>query len=150
MDEPMMPTREATASGRRVLIVDDSRDTAGLFKALLKIEGYEARTAYDGPEAIEVAKRHCPHVVLLDLTLPTMGGVEVAQALRRVPELSQCHIVAVSGYDLDRIAQPSPFDLHLTKPVDPDTLLRLLADMTADGRTAVADEPVVTSRDMPA
>jgi CheY-like chemotaxis protein len=128
-----MPTREVTASGRRVLIVDDSRDTAGLFKALLKIEGYEARTAYDGPEAIEAAKQDCPHVVLLDLTLPTMGGVAVARALRQVPELSQCHIIAVSGYDGDRIAQPSPFDLHLTKPVDPGTLLKLLAEMTAGG-----------------
>src|SRR5262249_30178257 len=130
MDEPTLPTKTANVTGRRILIVDDTREPAGLFKVLLKTEGYEARTAYDGPEAIEAAKLHCPHVVLLDLTLPTMGGVEVAQALRGVPELSQCHIIAVSGYDGDRITQPSPFDLHLTKPVDPDILLKLLGEMT--------------------
>jgi CheY-like chemotaxis protein len=150
MDEPRLQTKTANVTSRRVLIVDDSRDTAGLFKALLKIEGYEARTAFDGPEAIEAAKLHCPHVVLLDLMLPTMGGVAVAQALRGVPELSQCHIIAVSGYGGDRITQPSPFDLHLTKPVDPDTLLKLLAEMTAEGPKALVDESVLTSRDMPA
>ena len=136
--------------GRRVLIVDDSRDTAGLFKALLKIEGYEARTAYDGPEAIEAAKLHCPQVVLLDLTLPTMGGVEVARALRGVPELSHCHIIAVSGYSSDRISEPSPFDLHLTKPVDPDTLLKLLAQMTGEGAAAAAGSRVAPAVDIPA
>src|SRR5712691_5232173 len=117
MDEPTMRADDTTASGRRVLIVDDCRDTARLLKLLLEIEGYETRTAHDGPEAIEVAKRHCPHVVLLDLVLPTMRGAQVAETLRSVPELSGCHIVAVSGYGPDHVPHPSPFDHHLTKPV---------------------------------
>jgi len=149
MDEPTMRAEETIASGRRVLIVDDCRDTARLMKLLLKIEGYETRTAHDGPEAIEVAKMHCPHVVLLDLGLPTMGGAKVAEALRSVPELSGCRMVAVSGYGGDHVPQPSPFDHHLTKPVDHDTLLKLLAEMTGDGGKAVAHGPVPGSAVIP-
>ena len=150
MDEPTLRTKGTNATGRRVLIVDDSRDTAGLFKALLRLEGYEARTAYDGPEAIEAAKLHCPQVVLLDLTLPTMGGVEVARVLRAVPELARCHIIAVSGCCGDRVAQPSPFDRHLTKPIDPPTLLKLLAEVTAASPQAGVDESGRTSPELPA
>jgi CheY-like chemotaxis protein len=132
------------------LIVDDSRDTANLFKAILNLEGYEPRTAHDGPEAIEAAKVHCPQVVLLDLSLPTMGGVEVARALRRVPELTHCHIIAVSGYGAEGIDRPSPFDRHLTKPVEPEKLLKLLAEMTGESAAAAPGGPAVTARDFPA
>jgi CheY-like chemotaxis protein len=150
MDEPTMQAQDAASSDRRVLIVDDSRDTARLMKVLLKIEGYETRTAYDGPEAIETARTQRPHVVLLDLILPTMGGAEVAAALRSVPELSGCQIVAVSGYDADRIPHPSPFDHHLTKPVDPHHLIQVLAEMTSQGRKTVTHGSVLAAGIIPA
>ena len=136
MDEPALRCNQAITR-RRVLIVDDNRDSARLMEVLLTIEGYEAWTTHDGPEAIEAAKARQPQVVLLDLGLPTMGGVEVAEALRCVPELSGCHIVAVSGYGGDSIPHPSPFDCHMIKPVDPKALIDLMAKLT--GRAADAN-----------
>src|SRR4051812_34367683 len=83
---------------KRVLVVDDSVDTARMMKVLLKREGFDARTAYDGPQAIEVAADFLPDAVLLDLTLPGMSGHEVALELRRNEALAGVLIVAVSGH----------------------------------------------------
>ena len=66
------------AAPLRILIVDDFADNARMLKVLLKNEGHEARIASDGPEAIAAANLQKPHVVLLDLTLPGMSGIEVA------------------------------------------------------------------------
>jgi len=127
MDEPMKTHQDEQAPGKRVLVVDDSVDTTRMMKLLLKQEGYEVRTACDGPEAIEAAKSHLPDIVLLDVTLRTMGGVEVAMELRTTEGLEEALIVAVTGHGQDDLPKPSPFDHHLMKPVDQDRLLRLLS-----------------------
>jgi two-component system, sensor histidine kinase len=112
----------------RLLIVEDNLDTARMMKVLLKQEGHEARTASDGPEAIEIARLFRPHAVLLDLTLPGMSGSEVAGELRNLPELSGCVLIAISGWDAAMLA---PFDYHFTKPVDIVALLKLLSGLAA-------------------
>jgi CheY-like chemotaxis protein len=109
----------------RILIVDDDVDTARMMKAILKLEGYELALAFDGPEAITTARAFKPHAVLLDLTLPGMSGFEVAIALKRIPALAGCLLVAVSGQDDEMIE--SPFDRYFQKPVDPEALLKLLS-----------------------
>lgn len=111
--------------GMRVLIVDDSRDTARMMRLLLSGEGYEARVAFDGLEAVEVAREFRPAVVLLDLGLPGMSGAEVASELRGTAGFEATVIVAISGYGADRV--PSGFDGHFVKPVDHDALLGYLA-----------------------
>src|SRR4051812_10746740 len=88
-----MSTRHGHDSGMRVLIVDDNVETAGLMKALLDRSGFDARTAYDGEEALKVADEFLPEVVFLDLALPGMGGREVAPELRRNPALAGAMIV---------------------------------------------------------
>jgi CheY-like chemotaxis protein len=132
MDEPTICARDRRKSHTRVLIVDDCKDTAAMMQLLLSMEGYAAHKAHDGVEAIEAAKAQRPHVVLLDLTLPYMDGTAVARTLRGIPDLSDCHIVAVSGYGKESIPHPSPFDRHLTKPVDPEKLITLLAEITRE------------------
>jgi CheY-like chemotaxis protein len=149
MEEPTMRAQEATASGRRVLIVDDSRDTARLMQVLLRAEGYETRTAYDGPEAIAAAQEHRPDVVLLDLTLPAMSGVEVAEELRRTRGVSDGILIAISGHGGENLPDPSPFDDHLMKPVDPDALVKLLAKATGRGRKAAAAGPALDPAAVP-
>ena len=83
-----------------------------MLKVLLKKEGHEARIASDGPEAIAAAILQKPHVVLLDLTLPGMSGIEVAAELRRDPEQSGCVLVAITGHGKESLPSPSPFDQH--------------------------------------
>jgi two-component system, chemotaxis family, CheB/CheR fusion protein len=115
----------------RILVVDDNADAARMLKVLLRCEGHEARIAFEGPAAIEAATLFRPDVVLLDLTLPGMSGVEVAAELRCLPELAACRLVAVTGHGEDRLPSPSPFDHHFQKPVDQAALLGYLARIAA-------------------
>ena len=115
----------------RILVVDDNADAARMLQVLLRCEGHEARIAFDGPAAIEAATLLRPDVVLLDLTLPGMSGVEVAAELRCLPELSDCRLVAVTGHGEERLPSPSPFDHHFQKPVDHAALLGYLARIEA-------------------
>ena len=104
----------------RVLVVDDSQDTARMMRVLLRGQGYEVKLAFTGREAIEVAEGFRPEVVLLDLTLPDMSGAEVAEELRGAEGFEATAFVAVSGYGSDRM--PPVFDGHFLKPVDHDAL----------------------------
>lgn len=115
---------------RRVLLVDDDRDTAETSAMLLKLWGQDVRVAYDGPSCIEMAKAFHPEVVFLDIGLPGMSGYEVAQRLREQPGLESTLFVATTGYGTHedkRRANESGFQAHLTKPVDPAALQALLA-----------------------
>jgi CheY-like chemotaxis protein len=103
----------------RILVVDDNADLAQATAQLLSLHGYEVRTAYDGPSALEAVLNFVPHVCVLDIGLPVMDGYEVARRLReRVLDL---RLIAISGYGRDgegRRAQEAGFDAHLVKPVD--------------------------------
>jgi len=113
----------------RVLIVDDSIDTARMLKILLTQEGFEACLAYSGLAALESARAFRPNAVLLDMTLPDMSGSDVARKLKGVPELGDCVLVAVSGHDIEMIDSPTIFDHYFKKPVDYEALVRLLAGL---------------------
>jgi DNA-binding response OmpR family regulator len=119
----MIP-QDGCGQGKRVLIVDDSVDTAQMVKILLKLEGYEARTAFDGREALKTAGTFLPDVVLLDLTLPDMTGQQVAAELRKDAVTAGALVIAVSGYD--DLDVPPGFDHFLVKPMDHDALRAIL------------------------
>ena len=116
-------------SGSRILVVDDSVDSAETLGELLRIWGHDVRLAHDGPGAIAAAREYRPEVVLLDIGLPGMDGFAVAAELRK-EGIGGRMLVALTGYseqqDRDR-AQKAGFDHHLVKPIDPDTLQKLLA-----------------------
>jgi two-component system, sensor histidine kinase len=120
-----------TATPLRILIVDDHADNARMLKVLLQKEGHEARIVFDGPAAIAAATFQKPDVVLLDLSLPGMSGIEVAAELRRDPERSRCVLVAVTGYGKDSLPSPSPFDGYFVKPLDFASLLAYLCEIRA-------------------
>ena len=119
----------ARPAGSRILVVDDSVDSAETLGELLKIWGHDVRLAHDGNAAVDAAREYKPDVVLLDIGLPGMDGFAVATALRKEGTAGRM-LVALTGYgeqqDKDR-AQKAGFDHHLTKPIDPDTLQKLLA-----------------------
>jgi CheY-like chemotaxis protein len=115
----------------RILVVDDNVDAARMLTILLTLEGFEAKPAFDGPEAIEAAREFKPDAVLLDLRLPGMSGLEIATILKGLPDLGRCVLVAVSGYDAESIKFPSPFEHHFQKPLDHQALLKLLGGIRA-------------------
>lgn len=110
----------------RVLVIEAHPDTADGMREMLELAGYDASVAYDGKTDVTVAQRSRPHVIVCDLGLPGIDGFEVATILRRMPELSETVLIAVTGYgrteDRDR-ALRSGFDRHLLKPVEPEHLL---------------------------
>ena len=122
----------AVAPARRVLVVDDNRDSADSLATLLRLFGNDVRTAYEGRQALAVAGAYRPGVVLLDLGLPGLNGYEVARQLRTIPGLDRAVLVALTGFgtaeDL-RQTQAAGFAHHLVKPVDFDALQRLLASL---------------------
>ena len=115
--------------GIRILVVDDSIDSAETLGELLKIWGHDVRLAHDGPAAVAAARDYRPEVVLLDIGLPGMDGFAVAAQLRK-EGIGGRMLVALTGYgeqqDRDRARQVG-FDHHLVKPIEPDTLQKLLA-----------------------
>jgi CheY-like chemotaxis protein len=120
----------ADAPGRRVLVVDDNRDSTETLSLLLKVKGYESRMAGDGEEALAVADEFRPDIVILDLGLPKMGGYEIAQQLRQKPYGATFTLVALTGWggkDVRDKAAASGFDYHLLKPIQWEELERLLA-----------------------
>ena len=119
----------------RVLIVDDNVDLVEVLELQVEQLGHEVRWAHDGQAAIPVALNFRPHVVLLDLGLPGMNGIDVARELRRHPETAQARLVALTGWgqaEDRRKTLEAGFDHHLTKPSDPQTLAALLAKVASD------------------
>ena len=81
-----------------ILLIEDNRNNRYLATFLLERHGYEVISASDGPEGIELAGRLLPHLILLDIQLPSMDGYAVARELRRNPALKDIPIVAVTSY----------------------------------------------------
>lgn len=116
---------------RRILVVDDHRDSADALKRLLDLFGNEVEVAYDGPKGIEVARRFEPEVLICDIGLPGMDGFEVARRLGADPKTNRIHMIALTGFgdeDTIRAAKEAGFRHHLTKPVETVRLEQLLAD----------------------
>jgi PAS domain S-box-containing protein len=123
--------RKGGRQGRRVLVVDDNRDSAESIALLAEIWGHEVRTALDGPSALDIAAAYRPEVILLDIGLPGMDGYEVARQLRQ-RQGGDPVLVAMTGYGMEedrRRSREAGFDHHLVKPVDPEGLRVLLADL---------------------
>ncbi len=119
-----------TLTTLRILVAEDSRDTADSLGLLLGLWGHEAVVVYDGPGALDAAAAHSPDVIFLDIGLPGMDGYEVARRLRRLPRLARTLLVAITGYGREADVQcckEAGIDYHFLKPVDPAELKRLLA-----------------------
>ena len=117
---------------RRILVADDNRDAALSLAMLLNMLGNETQTAYDGMEAVEKAASFHPDLILLDIGMPKLNGLEAARRIRQESWGKSVLLVALTGWGQEQDKQRSQeagFDYHLVKPVDPDALEQLLADL---------------------
>lgn len=125
--------------GRRILVVDDNRDTAHSLALLMRMSGENTQTAYDGAQAVELAASFRPDVILLDIGLPRMSGYQACRAIRQQPWGREIVIVAVTawGQESDRLeSKAAGFDEHMVKPVVYETLTEVLAGLWASRRGA--------------
>lgn len=123
---------------RRILIVDDNRDSAVSLALLLEITNNETHLAHDGLEALDAMDKHRPEVVLLDIGLPKLNGHEVCRRVREQPWGKDIVIIALTGWGQEndrRKSQEAGFDGHLVKPVDYEKLLDLLGKLTSGAET---------------
>jgi CheY-like chemotaxis protein len=154
---PVGQNREASSTPHtpkarklRVLVVDDNADTAENLSRLLEVSGHEVFQAHDGPSALRAAFAETLDGILLDIGLPGMNGLQVAEQIRCEERLKQVALFAISGYghEDDRIRSlDAGFDDHLVKPVDLPRLLQALYRATSRlGETAQGSFPQRMSR----
>jgi two-component system OmpR family response regulator len=110
----------------RILIIDDNRDAADTLAMLLRVWGFDTRTAYDGPEGLQAAHDYRPQIILSDIGLPRLDGYRLAEAIRRDESLKGIPLIAISAsYDPAK-ATGAGFDHHFVKPVAPSILRSVL------------------------
>jgi DNA-binding response OmpR family regulator len=112
-----------------ILFADDDADTREMMKALLRFEGFDVITAADGYEAVEIARRSIPQLILIDLELPTLDGIGVAKALKSDHRFKSVPIVMLSGHSPTRFRQQAldaGCEEYLLKPLDFSRLHELL------------------------
>jgi signal transduction histidine kinase/ActR/RegA family two-component response regulator len=129
--QPAATAPARASAGRKILVVDDNRDSAMSLSMLLELDGHEVRRAYDGLEALEIADEFRPDIALLDIGMPRLDGYGAARELRRREWNASLLLIALTGWGQQedkRLAREAGFDHHLVKPVDPEVLRRLLED----------------------
>lgn len=130
------PVETVAACGkRRILIVDDNKDAAGMLAMVVKMMGHEIRTAYDGCEAVEVAEVYLPDLVLMDIGMPRLNGYDAARRIREQKWGQGMVLVALTGWGQEedrRRTKEAGFDHHCVKPIEPAVLKKLLADPELD------------------
>jgi len=116
-------------TARRVLVVDDNADALQSLSLLVARLGNEIHQARDGLQALELAERVAPHIVLMDIGMPKLNGYDAARRMRERPWGENLLLVATTGWgqeDDRRRTKEAGFDHHLVKPVDARQLKELL------------------------
>ncbi|HEY0978184.1 MAG TPA: PAS domain S-box protein [Flavobacteriales bacterium] len=116
---------------RRVLVVDDNEDAAFSMSIILKKNGHTVMTAHDGLQAVELAATFRPEVVLMDIGMPRMNGLEACKAIRETAWGKDMYLIALSGWGQEedrRKSEQAGFDQHIVKPIEPRTLERVIQE----------------------
>jgi two-component system alkaline phosphatase synthesis response regulator PhoP len=113
----------------KILVVDDEHDIVEFIAYNLTKEGYEVCTAYNGKEAIEVAKREKPDLILLDVMMPVMDGIEACKLIKARPELAKTFVVFLTAR-AEEYSEIAGFeagaDDYIAKPIKPKVLITRL------------------------
>ena len=120
---------------RQVLVVEDNARNMRLLRDVLEATGYRTLEASSGAQALELAAEHGPAVVLMDIRLPDMDGLEALRRLRMDERTASIPVLAVTAQamqgDRERF-QDAGFDGYLSKPVDVDELLAAIEEHSGD------------------
>jgi two-component system cell cycle response regulator DivK len=117
--------------GKAILIVEDDPKNLKLFQTLLQVNGYETLEATDGMYGVEVAKKKKPDLILMDVQLPRMDGLEATKILKEDEKMRHTPIVALTGFamkgDEERI-RSAGCDGYITKPIDTKEFLKFITN----------------------
>ena len=116
----------------KILVVDDDPDIIEILRYNLSLAGYQVKTAFNGKEAVKKAKLFLPEIILLDIMMPEMDGIEACTQIKSLPSLNKTMIIFLSARSED-FTQIAAFDAggddYISKPVKPKILLRKIGSV---------------------
>jgi two-component system alkaline phosphatase synthesis response regulator PhoP len=135
----------------RILIVDDEQDIIELLEYNLTKEGYDVRTANNGLKAIEEAKDFLPQLILMDIMMPKMDGVEACRKIREIPKLKESYIIFLTARS-EEFSEIAAFeagaDDFITKPIKPRALISRVSAFFRRGTKNTNEKESVVIKDL--
>jgi two-component system, OmpR family, alkaline phosphatase synthesis response regulator PhoP len=136
---------------QKVLVVDDEEPILELLKYNLEKSGYEVKTAIDGVKAVDIAKRFIPDLVLLDIMMPKIDGVETCRLIRELPELQKTFVVFLTARS-EEYSEIAAFDVgaddYIMKPIKPRALMSRISALFRRDSKKVTPSSLITIGDL--
>jgi CheY-like chemotaxis protein len=117
---------------KTILVVDDDSSIVNLLKEDLELEGYKVLQGYDGQMALQQARNSLPHLIILDVNMPLLGGLKALEYLRESPETQKIPVLFLTGEPSSNVAPQltsEPRVAHVKKPIDLDDLNSLVRQL---------------------
>ncbi len=135
--QPTSHIQEKEAVKEKILIVEDNPQNMRLLEMVLRAKNYTLLKATDGEEALDMALREQPDLIIMDIQLPKVNGLEVTRKLRNTPAFSHTPIIAITAYamkgDKERVIE-SGCDAYLSKPINTRELPEMIGEMLLQRR----------------
>ena len=133
-EEPgLMSNSAAAILYPTVLVAEDSLDTRIMLKRAFELKGYRVFEAEDGQQALDVARRHRPSLIVMDLNMPVLDGLEAIKNFRKLERGGeQVPIIAITAYDvygMEEAAHEAGCNIYLTKPINLEEFDRALKSL---------------------
>jgi CheY-like chemotaxis protein len=129
-NNPALEESRENDSKYLILIADDSTDSAAMLSLYLQQQGYRVVTASNGEDAIQIAERTLPNLILMDISMPTLDGLGATRRIREDEAMRDIPIIAVTAFGTEGF-QRAAYDVgvsgYLTKPIDLDRMCHLIA-----------------------
>ena len=125
----------------KILIVEDNPQNMKVELMALRPHGYTLLQATDGEEALQIAMRDKPDLIIMDRRLPKVSGLEVTGRLRQMPDFSHLPIIAVTAYAMRKDKEKAieaGCDAYLSKPINTRELPKVVAEMLSKGKKIIS------------
>jgi len=131
-NNPVVEQGQEIESRYLILVADDSADSAAMISLYLQQQGYRVLTASNGEDAIKIAAKTLPNLILMDISMPTLDGLGATRRIREDETLRDIPIIAVTAFGTEGF-QRAAYDVgvsgYLTKPIDLDRMCHLIAHL---------------------
>ena len=128
-----------TVSQRTVIVVEDEADAAEMFAEMMRVNGFRVVKCFSSGPAINLIASEMPDVVILDVMMPDISGLEVLKFMRREPQLAQIPVIVISAKSMPadiKTGMDAGASVYLTKPVGFLELKQAVEKVLADGKPA--------------